>query len=84
MSEHGSLLASDIRNGLLQYESHTNTFKDPLSSVNALHTSQTDTSQSIPIIPRSSYTKYEERISAFKKRNMITLNEVEHLLVLKC
>ena len=52
--EHGSLLAPDIRNGLLQFElplneSQTNTFKDPLSSVNALHTSQTDTSQSIPI-----------------------------------
>ena len=48
VSEHGSLLVRDIRNGLLQFElplneSQTNTFKNPLSSVNALHTSQTDT-----------------------------------------
>ena len=69
---HGSLVAPDIINGLLQFElplneSQTNAFNDPLSSVNALHTSQTDTSQSIPINLRSSYTKYEARKSAFKK-----------------
>ena len=67
---HGSLLAPDIRNGLLQFElplneSQTNTFNDPLSSVNALHTSQTDTSQSIPINLISSYTIYEVRKNAF-------------------
>ena len=35
-------------------ESQTNTFKNPFSSVSALHTSQTDTSCSIPINLRSS------------------------------
>ena len=67
-SEHGSLLAPDIRNGLLQLqfelplnESQTNTFNNPLSSVDALHTSQTDTSHSKPINLRFSYTKCEER-----------------------
>ena len=93
---HGSLLAPDIINGLLQFElplneSQTNTFNDSLSSVNALHTSQTDTSQSIPINLRSSYTKHEVRKSAFfnLKKNKefdytCTSNQVEYLLVLKC
>ena len=48
VSEHGSLLPPDTRNGLLQFElplneSQTNTFKYPLSSFNALHNSQTAT-----------------------------------------
>ena len=91
MSEHGSLLALDIRNGLLHFElplneSQTNTFNDPLSSVNA---SQTDTSQSIPINLRSSYTIYEARKSAFFKLKKefdytCTSNQIEYLLVLKC
>ena len=90
---HGSLLAPDIINGLLLFElplneSQTNTLNDPLSSVNALHTSQTETSQSIPINLRSSYTKYEVRKSALKKKKEFdytcTSNQVEYLLVLKC
>ena len=41
-------------------ESQTNTFKNPLSSVSALHTSQPGTSCSIPINLRSSCTEFGE------------------------
>ena len=47
-------------------ESQTNTFKNPLSSVSALHTSQTGTSCSIPINLRSSCTEFGERKSSLK------------------
>ena len=55
-------------------ESQTNTFKNPLSSVSALHTSQTGTSCSIPINLRSSCTEFGERKSSLKK--LMTSNEV--------
>ena len=55
-------------------KSQTNTFKNPLSSVKVLHTSQTDTSCSMPINLRSGCTKCGERKSALRK--LITSNEV--------
>ena len=55
-------------------ESQTNTFKNPLSSVGALHTSQTGTSCSIPINLRLSCTEFGERNSSLRK--LITSNEV--------
>ena len=73
-------MASVLQFELPLNESQTSTFKNPLSSISALHTSQTDTYHSIPIKLKSSYTKYEERKSALKKNDkagkLITSNEV--------
>ena len=48
-------------------ESQTNTFKNPLSSVSALDTSQTGTSCSIPINLRSSCTEFGGEKSSLRK-----------------
>ena len=51
----------------LPLNSQTNTFKNPLSSVSTLHTSQTGTSCSIPRNLRSSCTEFGERKSSLRK-----------------
>ena len=55
-------------------ESQTKTFKNPLSSVSVLHTSQMGTSCSIRINLRSSCTEFGERKSSLRK--LMTSNEV--------
>ena len=58
----------------LPLNEQTNTFKIPLSSVSAQHTSQMGTSCSIPINLRSSCTEFWERKSSLRK--LMTSNEV--------